>query len=100
MSQKKKFKCKCSNCCKYNEDDYDKDTQNFCYYYQEKSFCEWLDKFITNDIQKEIIPSMVLYFLSRLVTIGSEEDFNNKKDNLEQGEFILDFILVLFYIFL
>jgi hypothetical protein len=59
-----------------------------------------LDKFITNDIQKEIIPSMVLYFLSRLVTIGSEEDFNNKKDNLEQGEFILDFILVLFYIFL
>jgi len=56
----KEFKCKCCNCCEYNEEDYDKDTQYFCYCYQEKGFCEWLDKFITKDIQKEIIPSMVL----------------------------------------
>ena len=95
----KEFKCKCCNCCEYNEEDYDKDTQYFCYCYQEKGFCEWLDKFITNDIQKEIIPSMVLYFLSRLVTIASEEDFNNKKDNLEQGKFISDFILTFFLYF-
>jgi len=36
----KEFKCKCCNCCEYNEEDYDKDTQYFCFCYQEKGFCE------------------------------------------------------------
>ena len=97
----KEFKCKCCNCCEYNEEDYDKDTQYFCYCYQEKGFCEWLDKFITNYIQKEIIPSMVLYFLSMLVTIGSEEYFKKRNENLDidQGNFIFSFILTFFLYF-
>ena len=88
------FKC-CSCCCVYNEDDYDKETQLFCYCYQEKGYCEWLDKFITNETQKEIIPSIILYFISRLVSLGIEQDFNDKNEdlNINQNKFILLFLL-------
>ena len=93
FGEKKQYKC-CCCCCEYNKEDYDKDTQFFCYCYQEKGCCEWIDKFITNESQQEIIPSIILYFLSRLSSIGSEQDFNEKNDNLniQQGKFILLFI--------
>lgn len=93
---KKDFKCNCCNCCKYNEEDYDKDTQCFCYCYQEKGCCEWLDKFITNDVQMQIIPSMIIYFFSRLSAIGCELYYENEKENfnIDQSKFVAIFILM------
>ena len=75
-----KLKCCCCCCCDYNEDDYDKDIQCFCYCYQEKGCCSFIDKFITNETQKEILPCMILYFFLNLITIGSEKEFSDYKD--------------------
>jgi len=46
----------CCNYCRYNEDDYNKEYQFFCFCYQDKGCCNWINKFITNEAQKDIIP--------------------------------------------
>ena len=101
--QQNKLKC-CCCCCNYNEDDYDKDTQCFCYCYQEEGFCSFIDKFITNDTQKTILPSIILYFLINLMSIGSEKEFMDKMlmndENYEIFEFELIFVATFFlYVF-
>ena len=91
----------CCPCCKdYNKEDYDKKVQFFCYCYQEKGFFSWLDKFITNETQKKIVPFMFLYFISNLIIIGSEKKY---KDKIENNKFSLQekksFILIFLEIF-
>lgn len=87
--------CYCSCfCCKYNKDDYDKDSQLFCFCYQEKGYCDWIDKFLANDIQKELLLCMILYFISKLKTIGYEKEMKNINENegfnlLEKMEFTI-----------
>ena len=103
-----KVKCCCCCCCDYNEDDYDKDIQCFCYCYQEKGCCSFIDKFITNENQKEILPCMILHFFLNLMTIGSEKEFTclkdmkskNLQDFKELGLFLKSFVFtILIYIF-
>ena len=79
--------CKCC-CCKYNKDDFDKNSQFFCYCYEEKGCFEWIDNFLSNDIQKELLPLMMIYFLSKLVIIGSERDliYSNENNSFNAGE--------------
>ena len=68
-------------CCKYNEDDFNKDYQCFCYCYQRKGFCNWINKFITNDAQKQIFPIMIIYLISKIIIIHSENLFNEILEN-------------------
>jgi len=94
------------HCCIHNENDYIKDYQCFCYCYQQKRFCNWFDKFIINDTQKEIIPCMFLYLIAKLITIKNDNEFENMiENNLNFGEkidylivMIITFILIIFLI--
>jgi len=65
----------CCRCCKYTEIDFEKDQQCFCYCYQEKSLCYWMNKYFINDTQRIIVSCMFLYFLARLSTIGCQENY-------------------------
>ena len=73
--------CKCGECCDYNEEDFDKNKQCYFYCYQEKSFFHWLNEFITNDTQKEIIPCMILYLMSKLIIIAYEKEYKDLYNN-------------------
>ena len=73
---------KCCSCCKdYDQEDYNKNQQCFCYCYQKRGCCDWIDKFITNETQKEIVPCMILYFISKLIIIGCEREYENMIEN-------------------
>ena len=73
--------CNCCECCVYNEEDFDKNRQCYFYCYQEKSFFLWLNEFITNDTQKEIIPCMILYLMSKLIIIAYEREYQDLYKN-------------------
>ena len=99
--------CKCGNdiqcceCCDYNKDDYDKNSQCYFYCYQEKSFCYWLNDFITNDTQKEIIPCMLLYLISKLIIIAYEKEYkdmyeSNGFEDIEIMDILISFIVSIF----
>ena len=77
--RKNKTKNVCCCCDKYtfNEEHFDKNRQCFCYCYQVKGFCYWMNKFFINKTQKEIIFCVILYFISRLATIGCEKQYDN-----------------------
>ena len=77
--RKNKTKNVCCCCDKYtfNEEHFDKNRQCFCYCYQVKGFCYWMNKFFINQTQKEIIFCVILYFISRLATIGCEKQYDN-----------------------
>ena len=68
--------CCCSCCCIYQEIHFEKNKQCFCYCYQEKGFCDYINKFIINETQREIIFCSLLYFISKLATNGSEKRYN------------------------
>ena len=65
----------CECCTEFNEDDFDKEKQCFCYCFQIKGFGYWFNKFFINKEQREIIFCMVLYFISKLSTIGNENQY-------------------------
>ena len=74
----------CCCCCnRYNEKHFEKEKQIFCYCYQEKSCFDWINKFFVNRTQKEIIFNMILYFISRLLIIGSEANYKNKLKDID-----------------
>ena len=82
----------CICCCKYNEEHFDKHKQCFCYCYQEKSFCYWVNKFIVNETQKEVIIFFILYFLSKLCVIACEKKYEQliyESDILEEKPYFL-----------
>lgn len=90
----------CCPCCNnYNEDDYEKSVQFFCYCYKEEGFCSWITKFFINETQKEIIPCMILYFISKLMIIGSERIYedtleHNSSDIKKKKSFLYSFGIV------
>ena len=73
-----KGECYCCCCCEYNEEDYDKRKEFFCYCYQGQRKQYWVNKFITNETQKKIVPYMIEYFFLRFTTIAFEKDYNEK----------------------
>ena len=80
-------------CCKYSEIDFEKDKQCFCYCYQEKSICYWINKYFINDTQKIIVSCVILYFLAKLSIIGCQG--SHKK--ILRGGNILDDTLAFYY---
>ena len=69
--------CNCCDCCNFREKHFDKGRQCFCYCYQEKGFCFWINKFFINNIQKEIILCVLFCFIARLTSIGCEVIYEN-----------------------
>ena len=93
--------CNCS-CCSYNEDDYNKDIEEFCYCYKIHRKSYWCNKFLTNKTQREIFPYMLLYFLLQLTTIGFEKHYEKHKNQIAHIKtwfttFISTFILFFYY---
>ena len=90
----------CCCCDNFDEKKFDKNKQCFCYCYQEKSFCLWMNNFLVNDTQREIILCMMLYFISRLSIVGCQKDYEYILQNNDIMEEILPFLIaVLFIIF-
>ena len=75
---KKKCKCICNCCCKYckySEKNFGKTNEHYCYFYKVKRNYKWMNEYISSDVQKEIIPYMLEYFLLQFTTIGFEKDY-------------------------
>ena len=64
--------------CQFNENDFDKEKQCFCYCFQTKGFCFWINKYLINKTQKEIIFCMILFLISRLSIIGSLKNYEDE----------------------
>ena len=96
---KKERHCCCA-ACRYNENDYNKDYQFFCFCYQDKGICYWINKFITNEAQKDIIPCMFLYLIARLITIKTDKLYNKTiENNLDRNNYF-DSLLLAFNLFI
>ena len=101
-NDKDKPPCNCS-CCPYNEEDYNKDKEEFCYCYKIHRKSYWCNKFLTNKTQRDIFPYMLLYFLLQLTTIGFEKHYEKHKNNQIAHiktwftTFISTFILFFYY---
>jgi len=94
--------CCCCNCIEYNEEDFKKDKQFFCYCYQAKRSSSWLNKCLTNEIQQKIVPYLLEYFILRFCIIGFEKQFEINQIDFEIKEnyiFILVFIATFFLFF-
>ena len=112
---------KCCCCCiEYNEKDYEKNKEFFCFCYQAKRKQNWFNKFITNESHIKLFPYMLEYFIIQLTTIGFEAQYvinveqdcpiNNNNDTntsvekihcefKERGYFLLFFILTFILFF-
>ena len=79
-------------CCAFMEEDEKKEIKNklnfsktrksfkknkecFCYCYKTKRLRYWLHEYITSDVQKEIFPFMIEYFILNLMTIAFEKKY-------------------------
>ena len=88
-------------CCELNDISYNKNEECFCYCYQERRFCDFFKRYITSDIQKIIIPKMLIFFVLQLTTIGFERIHNDNEinfleiNNIEIKEIIIPFIVFL-----
>ena len=74
-------KDRCCCCClEYNEKDYEKNKEFFCFCYQAKRKQNWFNKFITNESHTKLFPYMLEYFIIQLTTIGFEEQYTYNFD--------------------
>ena len=88
-SEEETNKDKCCCCClEYNEKDYEKNKEFFCFCYQAKRKQNWFNKFITNESHIKLFPYMLEYFIIQLTTIGFEEQYiiNIESDCAVQGK--------------
>ena len=70
-----------SHCLQYKEDDFLKNQQFFCYCYQAQRKYYWFNKFLTNDIQKKLVPFMVEYFILQLLICAFEKQYFQQFEN-------------------
>ena len=89
FSEEDTDKDKCCCCClEYNEKDYEKNKEFFCFCYQAKRKQNWFNKFITNESHIKLFPYMLEYFIIQLTTIGFEEQyvFNVEHDCFDESK--------------
>ena len=93
--------CCCCCCVKYNEEDYKKETQCFCYCYEAKRKQNWLNKFLTNEIQQKIVPYLIEYFILRLSIIGFEKQYeiNDIHFKIEENYIFIGVFAGTFFLF-
>jgi hypothetical protein len=85
----------CCCCYRYEKIHFEKNKQCFCYCYQEKGFCDYLNEFVVNDVQRQIVFCVILYFISKLATIGTKNNYENILENSNILEEMLYFIFSL-----
>ena len=74
-------------------------TKNIKNFFVRKSF--WCNNFLTNKVQKKIVPYMIEYFLLQLTTIALEQQYeDNKGKYVHIKTYILVFKLLSYYIFI
>ena len=71
-------KC-CLRCCEYDEKDYRKKEECFCYCYKARRKSYWCNKFFTNKTVKAIFPYMIIFFILQLTTIAFEKQYEKYK---------------------
>ena len=71
----------CNSCCEYKESDYRKNQQFFCYCYQAQRKSYWFNKFLTNDIQKKLVPFMIEYFFLEILICAFEQQYFFRFEN-------------------
>mgnify|MGYP006916099093 CR=1 FL=1 len=72
----------CCNCClEYKEDDYKKNKEFFCYCYQAERKHYWFNRFLTNEVQRKLLPYMAEYFLLQLLICAFEKHYNLNSQN-------------------
>ena len=94
--------CFCCYCCDYNEEDYEKKKDCFCYCYKAQRTSFWCNQYFTNKTQKKIIPYMIEYFMLQLITFAFEKQYEKSKGNhVHRKTFILVLVIsfVLFFYF-
>ena len=72
---------RCHCCLEYKEDDYKKNKEFFCYCYQAQRQHYWLNKFLTNDVQRKLFPYMAEYFLLQILICAFEKHYNLNYQN-------------------
>ena len=70
-------KCCCCCCCETKEEDFEQNEITFCYIYKSERNMNWFNQFISNKVQKEMVPYVILYFILRLSTFNLEEQYKN-----------------------
>ena len=93
--------CNMCNCRKnmeyqFNENIFDKKTQCFCYCFQVKSFCFWINKYFINQTQKEIFLCTIILFITRLSSVGCEKRYEEILNNGDIFKEIPNFLFNLF----
>ena len=82
--KKKDYEQCCNCCCQYKENDFRKNKQFFCYCYQAQRKYYWFNQFLTNDIQKKLVPFLVEYFILQIIISAFEKKyFLQFEDNYE-----------------
>lgn len=81
----------CNWCCDYDIENFNKNKEFFCYCYQAKRKQNWCNRFLISDIQKNIFPYMLEYFVLQLMTMAFEKqylDFEDKKQLLNNTNYV------------
>jgi len=82
-----KYKC----CCYFDDIQYNKVSENFCFCYKEKRKYKWLHDYIINDIQKDLFPYLLEFFVLGLIVINMEKKLVNfKYDSTKDIKYIWD----------
>ena len=58
-----------------------KNNECFCYCYQTKRIQLWIHEYLTSDVQREIFPFMIEYFILKLLTVAFEKQYFNLMNN-------------------
>ena len=67
------YNCECECCC--DKISYSKQSERFCFCYQEKRKYKWFHDYITSQIQKDLAPYVLEYFILGLLIISFQKQF-------------------------
>ena len=80
-------KCVCNcECCGCEKIKYNKISENFCFCYKEKRKYKWFHDYISSQVQKDIIPYVLQYFLLSLIIIAFDKKFIDFKVKSAKGQ--------------
>ena len=77
-SGKEVCNCKCK-CCGCDEIPYTKTSEEFCFCFKQKRKYKWFHDYITSEVQKDVSPYILEYFLLGLLIISFQKKFVNFK---------------------
>ena len=88
--------CKCNcKCCGCDKNSYNKISEDFCFCYKEKRKYKWCHDYISSQVQRDIIPYVLEYYLLGLIIIFFDKKFANfkvesTKKSIFDGDFSIE----------